>query len=997
MHFGSGHAASSAGASSHAASLFGEPNLVVRDTWDVPEAHVSQAPSKGAPPEVHKVKTLRSTNTNGRPSVRRSVPRMSMTFEESIAVTSTGRKQKTPTTDRNRFRFLHYCERLLSNKHFTTLMAVLTVYVLVGDDIRLMSFEADADIVFDVITAVCLVLFSLELVLAVLVKEDYFNGFWFFADLFASASLILDLTVVSEAILGTGEISIDSSGGKAAGGFEESQYARASRSSRVGSRIARILRVLRLARVNTFMKRMFQVAARFANRLIDRKPLLGPGDEPVEIEGLLSHHHESRVGKKLGEKTPQRVIVIVLALLITLPQLEPGDSSTMLPTAAQYGADLVLQAWLDLELAAEMRNHSWTGDLAADALAEEAVAQWRWTWEVKTLTYIYYHRYDETASWLYKLCWIGYVRKGNSQAGTLDVITEGRLRNLGAVFSPTGASPGPPLSAHLGAQVGAEAAHMAGKVPKDILQQLALPWTTDCTESNVWLGGTSMLPGVPCPRKRLRSSETTWYMPIVHNRKLFDPYMEGQFVFVFDVREKSKWEAAFGVLQTVFVVIVLAIAALLFSRDVDRLVLLPIERMIGKVDIIRRDPLKAARLGESGEPISPSATMDRHKLKLKAASSMMETQILENTIIKLGSLLALGFGDAGVNIIAENMLDSNAKVTVKIPGTKVEAIFGFCDIRNFNVITEVLKERTMVFVNQVADIVHRIVDQHLGAANKNLGHSFLLVWQFNRIDHPQREKLADLSVVAFIQVVSALSRDLRLSEISAHPLLTSRMPGFRVSVGFGLHLGWAIAGAIGSEYKIDASYVSPHVNLAAQLEDAAWSYGVTILMSEPLVRLCNPEFRRCFRPIDHVQLAGSSKAMHIFTVDLDTSFLRYVDRTSRRKLASRTEVLAAREKRRKALLNDSYRVHEVLVTDKYIWAMRQHLSLAFFQQFECGFLNYVAGEWGVAAQVLAKTRVMLLARGGSDDGPSRCLVEYMGSYGNEAPADWPGWHELRPN
>ena len=32
-------------------------------------------------------------------------------------------------------------------------------------------------------------------------------------------------------------------------------------------------------------------------------------------------------------------------------------------------------------------------------------------------------------------------------------------------------------------------------------------------------------------------------------------------------------------------------------------------------------------------------------------------------------------------------------------------------------------------------------------------------------------------------------------------------------LGFGLHVGWAIEGAIGSNYKIDASYLSPNVNL----------------------------------------------------------------------------------------------------------------------------------------------------------------------------------------
>ena len=46
------------------------------------------------------------------------------------------------------------------------------------------------------------------------------------------------------------------------------------------------------------------------------------------------------------------------------------------------------------------------------------------------------------------------------------------------------------------------------------------------------------------------------------------------------------------------------------------------------------------------------------------------------------------------------------------------------------------------------------------------------------------------------------------------------MPGFEVRMGNGLHLGWAIEGAIGSFYKIDASYLSPNVNMAARLQTA---------------------------------------------------------------------------------------------------------------------------------------------------------------------------------
>lgn len=92
-------------------------------------------------------------------------------------------------------------------------------------------------------------------------------------------------------------------------------------------------------------------------------------------------------------------------------------------------------------------------------------------------------------------------------------------------------------------------------------------------------------------------------------------------------------------------------------------------------------------------------------------------------------MLALGFGEAGSKIIAANM-SSGGDINPMMAGQKVFAIFGFCDIREFPDATEVLQTRIMLFVNQVADIVHSSVDKTGGSANKNIGDAFLLVWKF---------------------------------------------------------------------------------------------------------------------------------------------------------------------------------------------------------------------------------------------------------------------------
>lgn len=41
----------------------------------------------------------------------------------------------------------------------------------------------------------------------------------------------------------------------------------------------------------------------------------------------------------------------------------------------------------------------------------------------------------------------------------------------------------------------------------------------------------------------------------------------------------------------------------------------------------------------------------------------------------------------------------------------------------------------MVFVNEIAEIVHGTADHYNGSANKNIGDAFLLVWKFKPEDY----------------------------------------------------------------------------------------------------------------------------------------------------------------------------------------------------------------------------------------------------------------------
>lgn len=88
------------------------------------------------------------------------------------------------------------------------------------------------------------------------------------------------------------------------------------------------------------------------------------------------------------------------------------------------------------------------------------------------------------------------------------------------------------------------------------------------------------------------------------------------------------------------------------------------------------------------------------------------------------------------------------------------------------------------------------------------------------------KQLADMSLLSFLKIIASVKKSRKLLRYKENKALNERIPNYTVKMGFGLHVGWSIEGAIGSFYKIDASYLSPNVNMASRLEAATKQFGV---------------------------------------------------------------------------------------------------------------------------------------------------------------------------
>lgn len=743
----------------------------------------------------------------------------------------------------------------------TIIFSVITLWVLFADDIKILTTDVSADPTFSILNIVFMVAFAVELIISSIVIDNYFLGFFFWLDLISTFSMILDIHWIYADV---------DSRVKAA-----TNITKVGRGARVGSRAVKVLRILRILRLVRIAK------------LYKASTKIGEKEKSSQIKVA----EETKVGKKLTDRTTRSVIIIILSLII----------GTIVFDSELYYTPFSSQDF-GMKVFDEVKNLT---DPSFPLLFDLFKAEFT---EDRT---------DQP---------LRYIEISNFAEG--DVEIEFNLRSDEKIVVETG-----------------------------------------------------------CPYITLTNETARCYS-------------------VFDNRSQNDFSAIINIIKTIFICLVLIVASIFFSKDTTEKVLEPIESMINKIEKISKNPITAMEENEK-EDYLRSLHESKNQATCcgnKKTQAPLETMVLEKTITKIGALMALGFGEAGSKIIISNMANSEDSINPMIKGKKVMAIYGFCDIRNFTDTTEVLEEQVMIFVNEIAEIVHGITVDHGGSANKNIGDAFLLVWKFeedmceydknnNLIGLKQCKavnEIVDSSVIAFLKVLSKVHKSFKLDKYRKNAGLNKRIKNYSVKMGFGLHLGWSIEGAIGSTFKIDASYLSPHVNVSGKLEEKTKEYGALMIISEDLVGYMTERAKEALRIIDRVKLI-EDRMMNIYTVDIDLQSLKIEE----------TNALEELENDKMYKFQKRYERQEILArmmegaTDMWLdyedndedWAiMRNKYPFEFFERYRLGFANYISGDWHQAKTDLEEAQRIL----GESDRPSTRILGIMNKYNYERPEDYEG-------
>ena len=483
---------------------------------------------------------------------------------------------------------------------------------------------------------------------------------------------------------------------------------------------------------------------------------------------------------------------------------------------------------------------------------------------------------------------------------------------------------------------------------------------------------------------------------------------------LFDNRQSSKLTSILNIIKTIFICIALAGGSICFSKDTSEMVLEPIESMIEKIQKISKNPIEAMEENEKEDYLKSLDQIKENEYSNKFCckksfkkknKTPLETLVLEKTITKIGALLALGFGEAGSKIIISNMTNTDdTEINPMIKGKKVIAIYGFCDIKNFTDVAEVLEEQVMIFVNEIAEIVHEITADHGGSANKNIGDAFLLVWKFEndlcefntkgeviglKKNNKAVSELVDNAVISFIKIVTKIYKSNKLDKYRKNQMLLKKIKHFYVKLGFGLHLGWSIEGAIGSTFKIDASYLSPHVSISSKLEEKTREYGVQLLLSEDFYNYLGNDLKCYLRIIDKISFIDNNE-MDVYTIDLDLSVLSieeedaidYQDENNKLyKFHKRNE----RKEKINLILQGKTNQWKTFIENDEDWhLMRMKYINEFYEYYNKGYVSYKKGKWNDAKFELETAQKVL----GSTDKACIRMLAIMNKYNFVRPNDW---------
>ena len=880
-------------------------------------------------------------------------------------------------------------DKFLDSPPVLCFMSILTLWALFMSDVQIAWLDIKVDEAFNIIQCCLLGFFAIEFILNCIAKDDYTLGFFFWLDLIATVSIIQDIDYIMDPIMGYEPITQSTTSGSNKNTIKAAKAVQKVSSASRATRVLRVIRIIRLIRMVKLYKSVFIAREQAEKKKAEEKKKM-----LERLEKDMSDMSSSTISKTgtnqsglIGDST--RIRKIRSKKFSLRPdlvnhgneQLDTPSNKEHLSTPGSNGSTNAISSEKEEKKEKPPEQEKKKKENDDDEDEEALIKESRISKEVtESIT-------KKVIVLILALLIIFPLLSDDFYTDDTDTVTYSFLAEF--------------LSNNY--QLRGESG-MTGNIGDGIYELFDYSFPPiNITVNNTVVYTNSNYTNFDFRYKEVKSAYSE--DAVVH--------------IVYSVRKETILSGQLNLGQTLFVCLCLTLAALLFEGDATTLVLEPLEVMIEIVEKVAHDPIGAKNVDELQTGIKAAVANiqegegdTKNKKKVSKHDDNYEVQVIKSAIIKISALLAIGFGEAGGEIIQKN-LSSGQELNPRLKGKKKTAIFGFCDIHDFNEINLALEERTMLFVNEVAEIVHSSVDRFKGATNKNIGDAFLSVWKFyNEVSvkgnneknyqrkdnlleidptNPQVKIVADCSVLAFLRIILKINKNLNILAYRNNQEILKRVPNFKLQMGFGLHMGYGIEGAVGSSYKIDASYLSPNVNIAARLESASRQFGVSLLISGVLYEILSDEMKSLCRFVDCVTVKGSVLPLDLYTIDINYNV--------RPQKESKILIVSNKEKRNifsekkaelQALIDEYGSVTEIILEKESFRELIKVRDTNFTDSWTKGIDAYKGGDWKSAKMFFTTCKNI-----DPEDGPTKTLLNYITGLNLVPPEGWNGVRVLQ--
>jgi adenylate cyclase len=251
---------------------------------------------------------------------------------------------------------------------------------------------------------------------------------------------------------------------------------------------------------------------------------------------------------------------------------------------------------------------------------------------------------------------------------------------------------------------------------------------------------------------------------------------------------------------------------------------------------ITAEAVKLQKLAEPGPSPVPSRIRELHEL---------------GSAMKLAQRAIWSFARFVPKELVQRVVDNS--ISTELGGVREEITVVFTDVRDFTTIAE--STDAGILMLQTSRYFSVLTEAFLaegGTIDKFIGDAVMVFWN---APNPQQDHVERACRAALAARLAGEKLNTQFEAEGLRPFFTR----------FGIHVGEAVVGNLGSTERMNYTALGNTVNLAARLEGLNKQFGTVILVSEAVYLRARHCFR--FRAFDSVIAKGMTKETRIFELE----------------------------------------------------------------------------------------------------------------------------------